>query len=179
MVVFFTFVFIVKDQLEFITSFFSDEAAVKILEYLESDRLNINWIIAQSITTIIFPSLFLFLYKLRKDNRDIEYMMVMYIIMGIGIIPLKLIFSRFSNYFVFFYILMLAELLPLYKKSILRQIYFVIIFVFCVFTFYLSYFIPVKVFEENTRQYSRWYPYSPIIDKEKYKIRELRFENGI
>ena len=164
-----------QNQLTFVAEYLDPEARRKLLGYLTGDRFNIYWIIVQLINKAAFPFLFFILYKNIKRSFKYESMILVNIAMGIGSIFLQIIFQRLANYFIMFYILMLAELLPLYKVSKNRV---VLMYVMCFFVFtifYLYYFKSVDSSKmKDIPQYSSFYPYHSILFKEIDPVRERR-----
>lgn len=164
-----------QNQLEFIALYLDATAGEKLTRYLNSDRLNINWIISQLISTVFFPLSFLYILKKRKISLEYENMVGLYIVMGLGIIPLQIIFSRFTNYFVFFYILLLAEVLPQIKLNRFKIVQLMLVNSLIIWILGMDYFKQVNSLNQ-VRRLSRWYPYHSIIEKEKDPTREQSWQ---
>ena len=175
--VFLVLLFVFQSQLHFIAIFFESTAGDKIIGYLNQDRLNINWMIVQVLNTAAFPIFFLYLNRKTLGKSENENMVGFYIVMGLGTIPVQMIFSRFTNYFVFFYIVMLANLIPLIKTSIFRLIATPSLCLYFAVILYLGYFRRVSSVNEM-KVYSRWYPYHSVFNKVKDPIREANWSGN-
>lgn len=169
--------FLVKfnDTLTLLALYLSPEAALKLGYYLEADGFNINGIIVLLAGNTFFPLVAMIGSKLLKIDFKYENMVVVGIILGVCSAIQNIIFGRLTNYFIFFYIILFAEVLPVLFKSYLRQVGACAMCAFLFVTMYVNYFIDIDSTPSVTRQYTRWYPYSSIISKEKSQIREFRW----
>lgn len=169
LIIFVSILYVFQADLGLLALYLDPDAGEKLEKYLSADRFNINWIIVHSIKNIILPSFIIYIYKKRKKTIEYENMLALYIIIGFGAIFLQIIFSRITNYFVFYYIILLADILPNLRVSKYRLISIFSVSLFCLYIYYTEYFIP------NTNgilRYSRWYPYHSIITKKTDADRE-------
>ncbi len=130
---------------------------------LESDRLNINWIIGALIQAVLIPLVMLFVNK--KTDWDLgkyEFLICLCVLFGVGCIYFEIIFQRFTNYTALFYAICLADFL---HSKLVNPIHkYIIVFVFI--TIYSFTYI-------NNSRYNRWLPYHSILNEQKVPAREL------
>ncbi len=149
-------------------------AMEKIITYMNTEPLNVNWLIVTMFRSIALPALFLTLYNHNEDPQDqFEYtnMILLYIIVSFGILFIQIIFARIGNYFIFFYILLLTELLHKLKMGRLRYLNFALISLLLL-SYGQYYFRSTENVVAGSFEYSRWYPYSSVLDKRVEPQRE-------
>lgn len=158
-----------QDELQLLVVYLDPEVSKKVMIYLEKEGLSVIGLSVALMRMSIIPIMILNLYK-REYIIDFEYMIAIYILMGVGAIFIPTIFSRFSNYFIFFFIILLANSIVDLKETRYRGLTLIIVFIFSLSSFVSSYFSDVG--DGKHRRYIRWYPYHSVISKDKDKIRE-------
>lgn len=143
----------------------------KYMNLADSDRLNVFWVIFMLLRIVIHPLLPLLFVKNAKDrtkaiNDDcIESMMCMTILFGIGSIFFQLLFSRFSNYTMMFFIAYAANFLSSVKVKSQYKVAFLI----------LSVLIYGKYYSEKS---ILWIPYVSVFEKVSIPEREKYWEES-
>ncbi|MFI3285995.1 MAG: EpsG family protein [Rikenellaceae bacterium] len=146
----------------------------KVIGYLQADSLNLNWIIVNMVRSVALPALFLTLYnKIAAQGDEFRYsnMILLYIIVGFGMLFIQIIFARIGNYFLFFYVLLLTELFHKLKESRFRWMNSTLLSLLLL-AHGQYYFRSTDNIVIGTRQYTQWYPYSSIFDKRVDSQRE-------
>lgn len=186
----FTFFSQIKEVLFDIIPFFliTEQMESKVTMYLNSDYfvnngLSIIGQIESLINTLVFP-----LLSLGFANRTVSqkqkhhtFSSPVILLSFLTIVNINiLIFYRFLNYFMIFYIVVLSDafkyLMDFNKRVLIKQLIPFFILVICVFKLYGN-FAPEWHENEEIRRYHRYYPYRTILLKREDPTREELFEH--
>ena len=160
-------------QLQLIALYLSPEAASKVLFYLDTFNFdfNFNRYLVGLSRDIILPFILLHLYKKKVGENKYEGIICLSILFSVGSMLFPVLFGRLTNYFLFYYIILLAEASKLNKAAFQHKFVYLagICGVFMV-TMFMDY---MRKNEDNKNdKLIRYYPYSSVITKEKYPPRE-------
>ena len=187
-----TFVFFseIKELLFDIIPFFliTDQMEYKVNMYLNSEYfgdkgLSIIGQIESLINTLVLP-LFSLYFANKTINRKQEHHIFSSPIILLSFLTIVniniLIFYRFLNYFMVFYVVVLSDafkyLMDFNKRVLIKQLIPFFILVICVFKLYGN-FAPEWRENEEIRRYHRYYPYRTILFKWEDPTREELFEH--
>lgn len=170
LVLFVVLLILFQEKLNLIALYFGDTASGKISGYLSSDTTNLNGKIAAFLRFSLFPILFSYLYKIRQQQFKYANLIVLYVFVGIGSVINYVIFSRIGNYFMFFYIILLAEILPTLKLAKYKYVAICTMIMYCSIVSYAQYIA--------NNIYIRWYPYHSVITKDTDAAREQFWNNA-
>ncbi len=156
-----------------------EQISKKVEVYVDSDKLNIVWVLYNLILTTIFPLFLLFIWKfVLKQNSRFEYLVCIHALLGIGIIFYQPIFFRFTNYTMPFYALFLVELISYAYNSLLgRKVFFKLLFLIIFIIYGSAYFLSTEYYAANSRRYNIWFPYHSIFDEKMEEKRETIWTN--
>lgn len=138
----------------------------KVINYNENkNNLNYNWMILQLLQMIIIPFI---LFKMFKNKLAVNFqsIIIFYIIIGIGTLFYQIVFFRFSNYILPFFILYLVYIIEYIYKKRKKNIALIIIICYC--------FLYNYNFLRNG-ELVRWYPYESIITEKNVPERDKLF----
>lgn len=136
---------------------------------LGSGLLNMNYVFMAVIRFVLIPAFVLFLVKKEKSLiLNMEPMVCLFILMGLGCISYQTIFQRFCNYFYLFYICLFADFISknLKSKTILSL---------SLITVMLTLIIYNSI---NPINLVRYFPYHSIVHPQEEELREYMWENG-
>ncbi len=130
---------------------------------MESDQLNLNWIIGAMIQAILIPLCMLFISK-KTDWKlgKYEFLICLSVLFGVGCVYFEIIFQRFTNYVALFYAICLADLFI--SKFVRLRYKYILAFLFI--SIYAFTYI-------NKSRYNMWFPYHSILNEQKEPGREL------
>jgi hypothetical protein len=165
-----------------ITDRIAEKTTIYIGQPYVGQMLNINGIIVNFITYILYP---LIAIKFLRHKFDLvfNYEFLIILIFFVCVLEINIaLFYRYFNYFIFFEIILLAEFggkLYEYLSSSfsVRFPLFFVSFAFSVLIFIQIrnyYFNPIEA-GSNLKEYSRYYPYSSVLSKEINEDRERLF----
>lgn len=158
------FIVFLKSSEDYIGLFQLKESMVeKINFYYESrDVLNLNWVVLQLLQMVIIPYV-LFISFRKKLHTSHDSIVLFYITLGIGVLFYQIVFFRFSNYIIPFFVLYLVNIIDYisYNKNCKKYI-FLIIFYCCLYNYNFL----------RGGEYVRWFPYESIINEDKNIERE-------
>lgn len=163
--------FLLTDRMEYKLSRYINS------EYLGGKGLNILGQIQSLVNTCFFPlGALYYSNKLTLSNGNHRFSGYIIFLALLTIININiLIFYRFLNYFIIFYIIVLTDAFQYTKEVnrylIIKQLIPFIIGLISLLQIYV-YFKPEHVENESVKTYHRYYPYHSVITKKKNSVRE-------
>lgn len=122
-------------------------------------ELNFNFMLMENVK-INFPAIAtLVVYYITKQKSNVENMLLLHILLGLGIFAIPLLFSRFTNYTTMFVTVALANILCTREVSKNLRI-LLLCFTILTQAFYYSHMYP------------RWFPYVSIFNPKQIHARE-------
>lgn len=163
---------IVENISEYLPVFIASKQSV----LLEDENKTIMWIVGSLLKQTVIPVIMITLFhKITGNRMKFESLVLMYIYLGIGSVFFHVVFFRFSNYFVLFF---LVSITNLFKQIILEKNRVVYIYaIWGVLFMYMivcqrDYMSGVSVMCEYKR-YEGWYPYYSIFNEQMSANREI------
>ena len=132
---------------------------------MEGLNFNVNWYIFTLSKYFLCPLLFLFFYR-RSIACNNGIYLFFYMFFGLCILVLPVVFSRFCNYFMLFFVVIVADASDLLLRR--KSIY--IAFIFLLFIYWYDY--NKEVISDGFNYYRRFYPYSYILEQKIDHFRE-------
>lgn len=129
---------------------------------IDSGRLNINWLILVIIQTVMVPIVVMVTNKkTTKVRQELEFMLCIYLFLGLGCVYYQIIFQRFTNYVLLVLIVVMAEML---HSKVLENKYKILIVSLFIIAYSYTYI--------GHERYKMWYPYHSVFNPEKDSDRE-------
>lgn len=176
---------LIRDYVEPLLELISitDSISEKTTRYLDSEigllgkRLNILGVLNNFIIYILFPLLSIYFLKLKfRIKYKFEFLVALNFFVAILVIQYAL-FYRYFNYFILIDIILFAEFggrLSQYVSSKYSMIVVSATFFGVIFLQVYSYFAPIDRYSQ-LKLYSRYYPYSSVLNPEIDPDRERLF----
>lgn len=137
------------------------------IDFKETQTITIAYYIGVLIKGVIFPLIVMFCNRKYKivDNSNFEAMVILFSIVSATCVAYPLIFDRFSNYFVFFFLVSIANCFSTVKfsRSIVGVTLFVLMSVFFIY------------FNVKKGTYERYFPYTSVFDQQRVMAREKMY----
>lgn len=170
-IVFLFILFSLQPYLELLNIFEKIGDKVNAYAYASENRtMSDLWVFFLFIQGALLPFIALYYTKyIYKGNVLFENLICIQIILGIGIVHYEIIFSRFTNYFMPFYSLLVAEMIgsAIIKHKITK---FGIVLSFCLIMLVYGYDF------WSHEKYKFWIPYNSIFFPQKNVEREKMWE---
>ena len=153
-------------------------------EYYSSVLMNINGMIYKAFLFVICP---LIILKIRNkisfnSTNNFENILFIYFLLAILYVAISG-FGRFQNYLVPMMIVYYADsLILILKHRKIKQYAFILLPLTLIIPFYfkLSYYTTsTDQYYQGTTNFSRYYPYSTVIEKKEYDFREIIYRQGM
>ena len=129
---------------------------------IDSERLNANWLILVIIQTVMVPIVVIVINKMTiKVKQELEFILCIYLFLGLGCVYYQIIFQRFTNYVLLVLIVVMAEML---SSKVLENKYKILIISLFIIAYSYTYI--------RHERYERWYPYHSVFNPEKDFDRE-------
>jgi len=156
-----------------------EQISNKVEVYLDSDNLNLTWVLYNIIQVTIFPLSLLFYWKyILKQSSNYEYLICIHALLGIGILFYQPIFFRFINYTMPFFAIFLADIIGYgYKNYNGKKNVSKLIFLSVFIIYGSAYLISTDYYVQGTRRYNFWLPYHSIFDENTDSQREALWLN--
>ncbi|MBD3614984.1 MAG: EpsG family protein [Gracilimonas sp.] len=153
----------------------SNALLISIFTYLDYNY-TIYGLLSLLVLNLIYPLFIRYVNEsYLKIKSQLNPLLNVYIFIG-AITPMFYIFYRFANYLlpVFFLILANCFVVVVMKKTKHNSKIIMLILILCSVSFIHTkkYFSDTSEYVNNSRWYSRWYPYHSIFDKEEDPVRE-------
>lgn len=156
-------------SIDYIVEYIREDLAFEYLSkkgsLTEGLELSMNWYIFSLSKYFLCPILFVLFYRQSITCYNGIYLLF-YMFFGICILVLPMVFSRFCNYFLLFFIVIVADA----SSLILRRKSMYITFAFLLLVYVHEYKSEMNA--DGFNYYRRFYPYSDILEQKKDQLRE-------
>lgn len=157
------FSFIITPYVEQLNALLTFTSITNRVEHYISyaDSLNLNWRIAQLLTSALPPILCLIINRKKNIIKD-EYfkgILLLQILLCFAAFSIPMVFSRFTNYTILFYIVVLSNIITISRVSRMAKIGL------------LSIVLVLSAYNYSSK-YNQWFPYSSVLNPTKSQDRE-------
>ena len=134
---------------------------------MEGLNFNVNWYIVNLSKCFLCPLLFVLFYR-RSIASDNEVYLFFYMFFGACLLVFPIVFSRFCNYFLLFFVVIVADVSDLLLRRKNMHVAFSFAFLLLVY----GYDYKKEIIADGFNYYRLFYPYSDILEQKMDQFRE-------